>query len=700
MEAKRGYHILAVLVGLFVFSVGSVAAESVSKPFIVFDEVYDLTDVAANDAKIDLENNALRIRTGHAKEYPGVTLKAPAGKWDLSKHQWIRFLVQNHDTRPVTVHWRIDDAGSDGKTNHITEHVNVAPGKTEPLVVTVGGLIYLDKKIQVIGMRGDPFAGRKIDPANITQLTVFVSHPKQNHDFSISYITAGGNVKMIGSGDLLPFIDEYGQFIHKDWEGKCHSVDDIKTKGAEEQNYLKQNPSPPERNKYSGWSAGPKLKATGFFRVDKYKGKWWLVDPEGFLFWSHGIDCVGSGISTPITDREHYFKNLPDENSAPAKFYSQGNWAPHGYYKLHRPYRAYDFGRANLLRKYGDNWKSQFSEVTHQRLRSWGLNTIGNWSDRDICLMQRTPYVATIHLNSQELEGSEGYWRKFPDVFDESFRLNLRRALEREKGRTAGDPWCMGYFIDNELNWGDEVSLAVAALKSGAKQAAKNVFIADLQEKYKTIDKLNAAWGKNYESWNQLLQSTDNPDVKKEDGLEDLRLFYTKTARTYFRTLKEEMEKAAPNQLYLGCRFAWVNDLAARAATEYCDVVSYNRYTYSVEDLQLPAGSVDKPIIIGEFHFGALDRGMFHTGLRKAQDQIERAGHYKSYVLGALRNPAIIGTHWFQYRDQATTGRGDGENYQIGFVDVCDKPYYEIVHAAAEIGEKMYQYRLSANKTE
>jgi len=25
-------------------------------------------------------------------------------------------------------------------------------------------------------------------------------------------------------------------------------------------------------------------------------------------------------------------------------------------------------------------------------------------------------------------------------------------------------------------------------------------------------------------------------------------------------------------------------------------------------------------------------------------------------------------------RDQATTGRGDGENYQIGFTDICDRP--------------------------
>jgi hypothetical protein len=138
-----------------------------------------------------------------------------------------------------------------------------------------------------------------------------------------------------------------------------------------------------------------------------------------------------------------------------------------------------------------------------------------------------------------------------------------------------------------------------------------------------------------------------------------------------------------------------VNDRAARAAAKFCDVVGYNRYSYSVEDHRLP-DEIDKPTIIGEFHFGALDRGMFHTGLKKTANQQDRADKYKSYVQGALRNPCIVGTHWFQYKDQATTGRGDGENYQIGFLDICDKPYPEIVNASREVGYNLYQYRLEA----
>lgn len=87
---------------------------------------------------------------------------------------------------------------------------------------------------------------------------------------------------------------------------------------------------------------------------------------------------------------------------------------------------------------------------------------------------------------------------------------------------------------------------------------------------------------------------------------------------------------------------------------------------------------------------------MFHTGLKKTANQQDRAAKYKSYVRGALRNPYIVGTHWLQYKDQPTTGRGDGENYQIGFIDICDKPYPETVQACREVGYSLYEYRLNA----
>ena len=671
-------------------------AEGQAQPLTLFsfDKGFDISEVITSDAKVNLsQDGTLRMETGTKQNWPGITLKAPAGKWDLSKYEYITIDIKNIDTKPVTVSCRVDNPGADGRNNCVTDSITLNPNSAETLTVRLYPTKYqLSEPVELIGMRQGPAQQGKLDASNVTQLLVFVTRPNNEHVFEIDNIRAGGRVKMLKTKTFFPFIDEFGQFIHKDWPGKTHSQEELIAHGKAEEKDLAANPAPTDRNKYGGWTAGPKLKATGFFRVQKLKNKWWLVDPQGRLFWSHGIDCVRSANATPITDREHYYRNLPKADSLFSTFYGRGSWAPHGYYKDHSPYRTYDFSQANFLRKYGQDWQQKLTDITHRRFKSWGINTIANWSDAKIYLMRKTPYVATISYSSRRLEGSQGYWGKFYDVFDPSFRQTLRRRLEREKDTSASDPWCVGYFVHNELSWGDETSLAVAALVSPPNQPAKKVFIEDLKTKYKSIDNLNNAWGTNHKTWDALLQSSQAPDKKKAQN--DLTTFYTKIAETYFKIIREEVKKVAPNQLYMGCRFAWVNDRAARAATKFCDIVSYNRYSYSVENHSLPDG-IDMPVIIGEFHFGALDRGMFHTGLRKTANQQDRADKYKSYVQGALRNPYIVGTHWFQYKDQATTGRGDGENYQIGFIDICDKPYPETIKACREVGYTMYDYRLN-----
>ena len=660
-----------------------------------FERSFDIATVIATDAEISLSQaGALHIQTHHKEVWPGIALKAPAGKWDLSKYEYMSIDIKNLGDRSVTVYCRLDNPGADGEKNCVTDSIAVKPQTTEKLTVNVFPAPWrLSAPIELVGMREAPVHAGKIDPSNVTQLLVFVNRPKVDHVLEIDNIVAGGHVEVLDAKTFLPFIDEFGQFIHKQWPGKTHSVEELIAYGRAEEKDLAANPGPAERDQYGGWSAGPELEATGFFRVQKYRGKWWMVDPEGRLFWSHGIDCVGSASATPITGREHYFRDLPKPDSPFAKFYGTGGWAPHGYYKDHNPYKTYDFSQANLLRKYGRDWPRAFAEITQRRLKSWGLNTIANWSDPEIYLMRKSPYVVTISYDARRLEGSTGYWGKFYDVFDPGFRETLAKRLAKEKETSAGDPWCIGYFVHNELSWGDEVSLAVATLTSPSDQPAKRVFVEDLKAKYETIDKLNEVWGTQYATWEALLQSQQAPD--KDRAKSDLAAFYTKIAEAYFDTIRQELKKVAPRQLYMGCRFAWVNDRAARAAAKFCDAVSYNRYSYSVEDLRLP-DSLDKPVIIGEFHFGALDRGMFHTGLRKTANQQDRAAKYKDYVQGALRNPFIVGTHWFQYKDQATTGRGDGENYQIGFVDICDRPYPETIQACREVGYSLYEYRLNA----
>lgn len=405
-----------------------------------------------------------------------------------------------------------------------------------------------------------------------------------------------GEIPAPGLENFFPFVDTYGQYKHASWPGKIKDGADLAATRETELADLQANPGPSGWSRYGGWKDGPRLKATGHFRTEKHGGKWWLVDPEGYLYWSHGVTGVGVGSGTRVKPRAYFFEDLPTQ---------------------HIRRNNIDFLAANLERKFGPDWKSAHLKISHHRLKSWGMNSAGNWSDDDFCAMGGTPYFVPIHYKSES-----GNAHKDPEILKKA--LEARMAKEE---KTLNDPWCVGYFVDNELNWAHVM----------------------------------------------------NPD-------------------TYYRTVSEVMKRVAPDKLYLGSRIHGQNSpwggpkAAVSAAAKYCDVVGINRYRFSPSDLRLPDGA-DKPIVIGEFHFGALDRGMLHPGLKAAGDQNQRARAYYHYVEEALNHPNIVGTHWFQYREQVVTGRSDGENFQIGFVDITDRPSSELVTAARAVGRRMYEIR-------
>ena len=658
-----------------------------------------LTNVTTTDATVAASvtngRSILHVTTGHKSQWPGITLAAPNGHWDLSPYREVSVAVRNVASNAVTVYCRVDNPGADGKDHCVTGNLKLGPGQSGILHVEM--LRLADDKMggQLFGLRGYPVTRGgpgTVDPANITQLLFFVSQPQENHGFEISEPRAGGTdtpptAWNSDATPFFPFVDTFGQYRHKDWPGKTTSLADLTTKRTAEMADLVAHPAPPNWDAYGGSGHGPQLSATGFFRTEKVRGKWWLVDPDGRLFFSHGIDCVGYGEKTPITGRTTWFQNFPGRQPEFTRFLSQGH-ALMGHYAGQSP-ECFSFGDANLFRKYGPEWPTIASQLAPQRLRSWGMNTIGNWSDRRITALHQTPYTDTLGSgDARMIAGSQGYWGKFPDVFDPSFARGLQHSMSYAAGRSAGDPWCIGYFSDNEMSWGEDTSIALGALKSGSNQPAKQVFIADLRAKYGDIARLNAAWGTNFTSWESLLQTPVTPDAQK--ARMDLTAFYTKAAEGYFRTVRATVRTAAPHQLYLGCRFAWVNALAAAAAAKYCDVVSYNIYQRDVVNFQFNGGA-DVPLLIGEFHFGARDRGLFHPGLVKLPNQAARAQAYRDYVTSVLRHPQFVGCHWFQYRDEPILGRVyDEENYQIGFVDVADTPYVETIAAARAIGYHLY----------
>ena len=90
---------------------------------------------------------------------------------------------------------------------------------------------------------------------------------------------------------------------------------------------------------------------------------------------------------------------------------------------------------------------------------------------------------------------------------------------------------------------------------------------------------------------------------------------------------------------------------------------------------------------------GGLALAAAAAGQGAVDSQAPRAQALKDFMAAALGNPLIVGAHWHQFSDQATTGRFDGEYFQVGFTDVCDTPYVETVKALREVGESLYTAR-------
>jgi hypothetical protein len=652
--------------------------------------------------KFEKKDSCLLVKINRDEGTQGILIK---GNWDLSECTRLSLKIVNEESQgdlQLEIRLGNPDADPAKREGVFIDRIIVPEGDSKTILVDLPPMLPYAREInkKLSGMRQGPFPKKgivsDIDLKNVADVALYVNSPKQDYRWSIKYIIAEKGITqkvddwmLLPPDKFFPFIDIYGQFKYKDWPGKTKSDGDLKKALEDEIADNKANPGPKDWDKYGGWEKGTKMNATGYFRLEKVNGKWWMIDPEGHLFWSHGpVRVSQSSGMTPLDGREFYFTNLPEEGSPFAKFYTTHDELLYPYYLARNIKKTYDFSSANISRKYGSDWNEKYLAMAHERLRSWGMNTIGNGSDNKLCRMQKTPYTDRFEIKSPAIEASSGYWWKFKDPFHPEFRTSFRQQLLSRK-EELDDPWCIGFFVDNEIGWGSKTQLAEWSLQSPDTQPAKLEMIKWLNKKYGYISKLNRVWKSNYTDWEALLHSQEKPPAGSN---EDCSEFTAVITEEYFKVIRDEFKKAAPHKLYLGCRFAGSNDAALRLGAKYCDVLSFNIYRHTLDNFKLPEG-IDKPVMIGEFHFGALDRGLFHPSLVKVSNQEERGKAYAEYVTSALRHPNVIGTHWHQFGDQATTGRFDGENFQNGLVDVCDRPYPETIAKIREVGYNMYEIR-------
>lgn len=426
-------------------------------------------------------------------------------------------------------------------------------------------------------------------------------------------------------------------------------------------------------NEYFGCKSIKLTEGTGFF--DTYQdenGKWWFVDPEGHAFYSVGVCAVSPG---------------------------------YGY--------AYN---ENILEKYGnyEGWVN----ATIDRFNDWGFNTLGAWSEHN--LFKNIPYTYTL------ISRRDPRWnvaRNLPDVFDPCWKLHIKEEIENFTKETKDDPYLIGYWIDNEMNWGPDsfdlntILEEYMCFNYEYMRPGKRVAVEFLRERYNDdVDEFNSVWNMNIECFDDLydilklgrkgwLSQNFNKKIKG-----DIKAFNELVAETYFNITTSLIRENDPNHLILGVRFhlEGAPEEVIKACGKYCDVVSINHYRESVVvyspmlalrcrfcgvvPLDKWMGSYyeisGKPLLSGEFSCNSLDSDTTNSvlvGISKLViNQRNRGRYFEWYAKKCLESPYVIGYHWFAYVDKHF-----GYDTNCGLLNKYDEEY-DFVNYISDINGRVY----------
>jgi len=308
---------------------------------------------------------------------------------------------------------------------------------------------------------------------------------------------------------------------------------------------------------------------------------------------------------------------------------------------------------SNCIRGRGRRSSTVDTNLIERRMTAWGLNTVGNWSSfREANNGRRKAYVATFRCPR-----TQPSFLGMPDVYGEEFARSLDEAAQRQCEPIKDDPWLIGTFIGNEPPWPKRESELVDMFLNGPDTATRTKIRAYLTQ---------------------------------GDTKERREHFVHAMFERYLDLINAAIKKYDSNHLNLGIRFGGSPPEAVCRLAKKFDVCSINVYEYEpTRQLKRTFALTGRPIVIGEFHFGVPANGL-SAGLVQTKNQSERAAGYRYYVEQAMALPYFLGAHWFQWQDQSALGRMDGENYNIGLVDVTNRPYLEMVQALAATHKVLY----------
>lgn len=491
---------------------------------------------------------------------------------------------------------------------------------------------------------------------------------------------------------FAPLVDRYGQAVAAQWPDKVRSDADLKSSIAEEARRYRQWGTPAGRDRFGGDTrAGWRVPATGFYQTVRRGKFWWLVSPEGSPCFYTGL-CTAPAPAwekTPVTGRENIFADLPSHEAPYDAAWGGNPWGGSG---------AKDWvalRTANLIRKYGPDWKARSAHSLPQRLRAWAFSGLGKWCD----FTPGTPSVPVLSAGDVPKIG------RHADIFDPAVRAQFRASLEKQITPHKADPDVVGWSFGNEYDEIVTPGEIAEILQKSADSPAKRALIDEGLGGNASAG-LAAAW-KTTAPGAPALYTASLTGTPPED-LERLRRFY---ADLYYDFLYRTVKEIDPHHLYLGFWIVpnwWVSEEDWRLIARHCDVIGYDNYAYQFATpmLRRLMDEADKPVLCGEFSFPPDYLGTRGFGVYSvwADDEAQAGRLYADWVKGAATDPHCVGVCWFQYRDEPLTGRGPGggpdlvygEHYAFGLVDESDRPKWPLVERVRQANLATIPDRLKA----
>jgi uncharacterized protein (TIGR03437 family) len=481
-----------------------------------------------------------------------------------------------------------------------------------------------------------------------------------------------------------PYIDTYGQTIYGGpWPGKVGSDSDLQAAIGEEQTWFANNAPLGGMDTYGGSTlAGWTDQATGYYHTATHNNRWWLISPLGHPLFYIGLDTTSGNGYTPITGRESMFV-LPPQSVDFSAAFAQNVWGD----AQNTTYFSYSV--ANLIRKYGSNWRTLRKATVSQRLASWGFGGAGKWTP----VSQGLPVNPVLTHSAVTNAIANGH----PDVWDPNTLKQLTATITSQIGADATNPNILGWSVGNEKDEIIALSEVQAILSLSASSPAKKALVDHAYSVLYSGDlgMLASAWGIAASTIADVYASKPKLPMGDQD---ELRLFYE---NSYYATLYQTVKTIDPHHLYLG---SWTQprlhpaDWPIMAAN--CDIVGFDFYSPTFLDagVQTLIASIRKPVLVGEYSFPSDYDGMRGFGVGGYQGEItmsdsQSGDMYTQWLQAAGANPNVVGVEWFQYADEPVSGRGNnngdtnissslvlGENVAFGLVDGADRPKYDLVN--------------------